>query len=237
MDASRRHVHLGLAAALAAGICLSRPAELAAQRPVEIRASGGAVVSADEYGEGRHGVVLVHGGRFDKSSWTPQARVLAGSGLRVLAIDLRAVADLRAGKESPCVYDAECLAVDVLAAIAHLRATGAEKVSLVGGSLGGGAAAQAAIEAGPGGVDRLVLLAHMSVDAPERIPGRKLFVTSRDDTSGAGPRLPEIRRQFERAPEPKELLILEGNAHAQHLFATDQGEPLLREIVRFLAAP
>jgi pimeloyl-ACP methyl ester carboxylesterase len=148
------------------------------------------------------------------------------------------VADARAGKEAPCIYDAPCLAVDVLVAAAHLRRTGARTVSLVGGSLGGGAAAQAAIDAGPDQeIDRVVLLAHMSVEHPERIPGRKLFVTSRDDASGSGPRLPGIRQQYERAPDPKELLLLEGSAHAQQLFETEQGDRLLREIVRFLNAP
>jgi len=67
--------------------------------------------------------------------------------------------------------------------------------------------------------------------------GRKLFVVARDDANDAGPRLPRIRRQYERAPGPKELLILEGSAHAQFIFETDQGERLMREIVRFLSAP
>jgi hypothetical protein len=31
------------------------------------------------------------------------------------------------------------------------------------------------------------------------------------------------------------LIILDGSAHAQFLFATDQKERLLREIVRFLS--
>jgi pimeloyl-ACP methyl ester carboxylesterase len=201
-------------------------------------AADGGTVLGDEYGTGARSVVLVHGGRYDRTSWRAQAQALAAAGFRVLAVDLRAVADARAGKESACLYDAPCLALDVLAAVAHLRRSGARSVSLVGGSLGGGAAAQAAIDAGPDqAVDCVVLLAHMSIEHPERIPGRKLFVTSRDDASGSGPRLPGIRAQFERAPEPKELLILDGSAHAQQLFDTDQGDRLLREIVRFLGAP
>lgn len=46
-------------------------------------------------------------------------------------------------------------------------------------------------------------------------------------------RLAEIRHQYERAPEPRDLFALEGSAHAQ--FETDQGEQLLREILRFLS--
>jgi len=39
------------------------------------------------------------------------------------------------------------------------------------------------------------------------------------------------------APDPKELLILEGSAHAQFIFQTDQGERLMNEILKFLSAP
>jgi hypothetical protein len=50
-------------------------------------------------------------------------------------------------------------------------------------------------------------------------------------------RLPKIRAQYEKAPDPKELVILEGSAHAQFVFQTDQGERLMQEILRFLLAP
>jgi hypothetical protein len=77
-----------------------------------------------------------------------------------------------------------------------------------------------------------------TTSVPERLQGRKLFIVSRGDIGdGDIPRLPRVRDQFERAPDPKELLILEGPAHAQFLFQTDQGERLMREIVRFLTAP
>jgi dienelactone hydrolase len=127
---------------------------------------------------------------------------------------------------------------DVLAAVRYLHGSGAERVSVVGASFGGWAAAQAAVAAEPGAIERLVLLAASPIDEPERMKGRKLFVTTRDDASGGGvARLPGIRDQYERAPGPKELLILEGSAHAQHVFDTDQGEALLRAIVRFLSEP
>jgi hypothetical protein len=51
------------------------------------------------------------------------------------------------------------------------------------------------------------------------------LIVERDDTSGDEPRLPRMRQQYEKAPEPKALIILEGSAHAQFLFQTDQGEP------------
>ena len=81
-----------------------------------------------------------------------------------------------------------------------------------------------------------MLLAHSPINKPEQIKGRKLFILARDDSNDAGLRLPRIRDQYERAMEPKELVILDGSAHAQFIFATDQGERLMAEILRFLSA-
>jgi hypothetical protein len=67
--------------------------------------------------------------------------------------------------------------------------------------------------------------------------GRKLFIVSRGDLgSGDIPRLAGIRDQYEKAPGPKELIVLEGSAHAQFIFATPEGDRLMREILRFLTA-
>ncbi|MGI8497031.1 MAG: alpha/beta fold hydrolase [Gemmatimonadaceae bacterium] len=211
------------------------PRALRSQEQVSIRTPDGGVVSADVYGAGQRGVVLAHGGRFDKRSWERQARTLASAGFRVVAIDFRPAAEAREGRESPCLYDPSCLAVDVLAAVRYLRQTGSRTVAVVGASLGGGAAAQASVEATPGEIDRLVLLAHMPIASPGKMKGNKLFITTRGDIgSGDVPRLPGIRDQYEKAPGPKALIVLEGSAHAQAIFATDQGPLLMREILRFL---
>jgi esterase/lipase len=208
----------------------------AAPEAVSFGTEDGAVVHADRYGTGAHWVALVHGARFDKASWADQARELAEAGFTALAIDLRGYG--RSGPRAGSDLLHPGYPLDVLAAVRCAREEGAEPVSVVGGSLGGWAAAEAAVRARPGEIDRLVLLAHATIDEPERMPGRKLFVVARGDVRGENvPRLPDIQEQYERAPEPKELLVLEGSAHAQHLFATDEGERLMREILRFLRAP
>jgi pimeloyl-ACP methyl ester carboxylesterase len=216
-------------------LALAGPAS-ADPRTVSFPSPDGGVVYAHLYGEGSHGVVLVHGGRFDKESWREQAQAIAQAGFRALAIDLRGYGRSRGGGESDDPY--EGVHLDVLAAVRYLRAEGATTVSVVGGSFGGGAAADAAVVAKPGEIDRLVLLAHSSIDHPERMQGRKLFITTHDDPYADGsPRLIAIRKQYERAPEPKRLVVLEGSAHAQHVFATEQGERLLQEILKFLSEP
>jgi pimeloyl-ACP methyl ester carboxylesterase len=204
---------------------------------ISIPAADGGVVTADVYGSGERGVVLAHGGRFDRTSWRDQARELAAAGFRVVAIDFRAAVEARAGRETPCLYDEKCLATDVTAAVNYLRSNGARSVSLVGASLGGGAAAQASTDAPPGTIDRIVLLAHMPIAAPEKLQGRKLFIVSRDDLgSGDLPRLPEIQAQYEKAPQPKELIVLDGSAHAQFIYQTGERTRLMREVMRFLNA-
>jgi dienelactone hydrolase len=206
-----------------------------AQAPVSFPTQDGGIVYADLYGKGDRGVVLAHGGRFTKASWAPQARALTEAGFRVLAIDLRVYSPRRDGVELK--LDDGGMHFDVLAAVRYLRKKGAKTVSVVGASMGGDAAADALAEAKPGEIDRLVLLASGEYGQPEKWKGRKLFIVARDDSNGTGPRLPKIRAQYEKAPDPKELIVLEGSAHAQFIFGTDQGERLMREILRFLSAP
>jgi dienelactone hydrolase len=206
----------------------------AAQMAVSFPTEDGGVVYADVYGEADRGIVLAHGGRFNKESWEKQARTLASAGFRVLALDFRGYGKSRGpGWSDP---KSAPLHLDVLAAVHYLRKTGAKTVAVVGGSMGAGAAGDASIDSRPGEIDRLVLLGGSPNEPAEKLKSSTLFIVTRDDSSGDGPRLPRIREQYEKAPEPKALIILEGSAHAQFLFQTDQGERVMREILRFLSA-
>jgi pimeloyl-ACP methyl ester carboxylesterase len=226
-----------LAASAAPGPALADtpPAAPPAASAIVFPARDGWKIHADLYGAGRRGVVLVHGGRFTKESWAPQARVLVEAGFRVLALDLRGFGQSKDGP--PALNPGGGSPLDVLAAVRYLRAHGAKTVSIVGASMGADAAAGASIVARPGEIDRLVLLAGGADEPPEKLKGKKLFLVARDDANDAGPRLPRIRTQFERAKEPKKLVILDGSSHAQFLFGTDQGERLMQEILRFLDGP
>ena len=68
----------------------------------------------------------------------------------------------------------------------------------------------------------------------DKLKSPSLFIVARDDTSGDGPRLPGIQEQYEKAPQPKKLVVLDGSAHAQFLFQTDQAERVMREILQWL---
>src|SRR5260370_4606390 len=71
-----------------------------AQKAVTFPTADGGVVSAGSYGAGEHGVVLAHGGRFNKGSWEKQAQALAAAGYRVLAIDFRGYGQSRGPGDS-----------------------------------------------------------------------------------------------------------------------------------------
>jgi pimeloyl-ACP methyl ester carboxylesterase len=207
-----------------------------AQQTVSFPTSDGGRICADLYGQGTRGVVLAHGGRFNKESWKEQAQELVARGFRVLAIDFRGFGCSTGPGQSD--FDHAPFANDVLAAVRYLKANGAGTVSVVGGSFGGSAAGDASIESAPGEIDRVVLLGGAPNLSAEKLKSRSLFIVARDDTSGSGgPRLPGIRAQYERAPQPKELIVLDGSAHAQFLFQTDQSSRVMREIVQFLSKP
>lgn len=212
----------------------------AAQQTVSFATDDGGTVCADLYGQegsqGSRGVVLAHGGRFNKESWRDQALSLTSAGFRVLAIDFRGYGCSKGpGQEN---FDGAPFEKDVLAAVRYMKAHGAKTVSVVGGSFGGGAAGDASIKSAPGEIDRVVFLGGAPNLPADGLKSRALFIVARDDSEGGGVlRLPGIRAQYEKAPQPKELIVLDGSAHAQFLFQTDQGARVMREIVRFLSAP
>jgi pimeloyl-ACP methyl ester carboxylesterase len=216
--------------ALCASLLLTVPT--LAQEHVTISTDDGAQIAADLYGKSTRGVVLAHGGRFTKESWEPQAEALVRSGFRVLAFDFRGFGQSH-GPGDKDMYTAP-MELDVLAAVRYLHAQGAKTVSVVGGSFGGDAAAKACVEAKPGEISRLVMLASESNASADKIHVPLLEIVGRDDKSSDGPRLPHIQAWFAKAHQPKKIVILDTAEHAQFLFQTEHAETVMREIIRFL---
>lgn len=206
----------------------------AAQEHVTLKTQDGGVVQANVYGKGKRGIVLAHGGLLTKESWSKQAQILAGAGFRVIAIDFRGFGESSGPGQTD--FDSVPHNLDVLAAVKYLRKAGAKTVSLIGGSFGGVAAAQVMADLKPGEIDRLVVLAAKPDAPPEKLTGRKLFIVARDDANSAGPRLPGIRAYYEKALEPKQWMLVDGKAHAQFIFRTDQGDRVMDAILSFLTA-
>jgi pimeloyl-ACP methyl ester carboxylesterase len=205
-----------------------------AQQAVSFPTEDGGIIVADLYGSAERGVVLAHGGRFTKDSWKPQAEELVKAGFRVLAIDFRGFGKSHGPGEKD-FYHAP-FQLDVLAAVRYLKAAGVKSVAVIGGSFGGSAAGDASVASKPGEIDRIVMLGGAPNDSAEKLKSASLFIVARDDGNDDGKRLPGIQKQYEKAPQPKKLIVLDGSAHAQFLFQTDQADRVMREILAFLNA-
>jgi len=224
----------GLLAALAFA-AFARATVTSGQELVTFPTADGGQIDANVYGRGTRAVVLAHGGSFDKESWDEQARTLVAAGFLVLALDFRGY-----GRSSgPGASDplAAPLHLDILGAVEYLLAAGVDSVAIVGGSMGGAAAAEAVAAADLPEISGLVLLASGAGAHPERIRTRTLFIVAGNDLEfGGTPRLVGIRRDYEKVQAPKDLLVLDGSAHAQHLFDTPQGPRVMAAILAFLSA-
>ena len=201
---------------------------------VSFSTEDGGLIYADLYGNSDRGLVLAHGGRFTKESWLPQAQYLVKAGFRVLAFDFRGFGKSHGPGDSD-MFTAP-MQLDVLAAVRYLRHGGAKTVAVMGGSFGGAAAADASIASRPGEINKLILLAAQGNGPAERIKAPLLIIVARDDANDDGLRLPHIRAWFDKASEPKKLIVLDGSAHAQFLFQTNQADRVMKEVLRFLSA-
>lgn len=220
--------------AILAAVLICSTSIASSQELVSFSTADGGRIQADLYGSGASAVVLAHGGRFDKESWEDQARALADAGFLVLALNFRGYGDSRGPGESDAL--AAPLHLDILGAVQYLMESGADSIGVVGGSMGGSAAAEAAAASGPEEISCLILLASGAGERPELIQVPTLFIIARDDLQLDGtPRLVSIREDYEMVQAPKDLVLMDGSAHAQYLFDTPQGSEVMAAIVAFLS--
>lgn len=119
-------------------------------RLITIKATDGVRLGAIQAGAGPRGVVLIPElGREGKCGWWQYAASLAAHGFNVVAIDHRCTggSDCPAG---PAASAPGGLMADIYGAVRAVRATGAVKVALVGGSQGGAEALIAGTRPQPG---------------------------------------------------------------------------------------
>jgi len=191
-------------------------------RYINTSTADGGVVYGDFYPAGERAVVLAHGAIFNRKSWAGLIESLLENNISVLAIDFRGY-----GESSPGSGGKEN---DVLAAMEFLKQQkGISKVSLLGASMGGRAVALAAIKAPPGSIDKIILLSPAPIADTAKLTGNILYIASRHE-----PMLGMIQQQFEKTPEPKKMVLLEGSAHAQHILKTGQKQTLIETIINFL---
>jgi pimeloyl-ACP methyl ester carboxylesterase len=184
---------------------------------VTLTTEDGAELEAALVGDGEVGVVLGHQFRSDLCSWFPFAKQLAERNMRALAIN----------------FASASLDDDMVAGALELKRRGAERIILVGASMGGTAALVAAAKIEVAGV--AALSAPREFSSLDALPAVRdleipaLFLAGRQDTSFA-----RDARQLYRAmsSENKALVVTTGLEHGTDLLQDPKAE---RALLGFLA--
>lgn len=223
-----------------------RSEAVAASEPVTFESSDGTALEGRLFGpdSATAGVVLAHMTGSDQSAWYVDAQRLADDGYRVLTYDARGTcpggeAGCSAGESDPSRFPS-----DMAAAVDLLRRDGAERIGLVGASMGGTTALALAGQA-PGGVEAVVTLSApmafsglaVSSETLAGLPTATLFIAGNGDTQAAA----DAETMQTAAAPPKDLQIVTSDDHGTDLLTGNAGgrvrDLLDAWLARYLVAP
>ena len=198
-------------------------------RIVHFTTDDGVELAGELRGSGPTGVVLSHMFPSDRTSWAPLAHELAGEGTTTLAFDFRGYGDSEGARSIPDIWR------DVVAAIGFLRRRGAERIVLVGASMGGTASLVAAAREE---VDGVITLSAPSTfmgllappEALEAIDEPKLFIAAQGDSGAAA----TAQRFYAESSPPKRVEIVVGDQHGTELLESGQTEVVRSLILSFV---
>jgi pimeloyl-ACP methyl ester carboxylesterase len=207
--------------------------EVRSARPFWFRTSAGAMLVGVGLGRGRTGLVLAHGRDQDLCEWLPRAQSFAEQGYQALTFDFEGFGDSRPGSGPDARLD-----TDVAAAAQQLRRRGAERIILIGSSMGATAALVAATRIRPP-VAGVVSLsgpgAFGAVNAWTAMPRLRvpvLFVAATDDQPFVG----AARAMYRRARAADKRLLVARRGHGSTMLAFPEGGPrVLAAMRRFIA--
>jgi pimeloyl-ACP methyl ester carboxylesterase len=192
--------------------------------------SAGATLVGVVLGSGRSGLVVGHQVGSDLCEWLPKARELASRGYQVLAFDFAGYGDSQAGSGPDARAD-----TDVVAAVEQLRRRGADRVVLIGSSMGGTAVLSAATRIRPpvaGVVSLSGPASFQGVDAGAAVSRLRvpvLLVAGADDQPFAD----DARAMYRAAPvRDKRLLLVPGGGHGTSLLEFGEDAPKVLAAVR-----
>ena len=187
--------------------------------PVSFRTADGVRIAGRAFGDGRVGVVFGHQIDTDQTDWWDLAAALAEEGYAALTLDFRGYCP---GDEAGCSEDGTTADAwrDLLAGAEVLRDRGADRIVLVGASMGGTAAVLAASRADPPVHGVIALSAPsdccgMTIERGdlETVDAPMLFVAGRDDGDA-----PASARQMARwAGTSGRFVILDSGEHGVDL--------------------
>lgn len=182
------------------------------------------------YGQGKTIVICSHMLGTTKKIWIESGipQRLAVLGYEVLAYDFRGNGDSQLPKNT------WLLDVDLRAAVQFAYQQGAQRIVLMGASMGGTASLKVAVEQQVTAVISLSgpqqFTIGVSDDEIRTLKAPKLFLASADDTSFAD----DARHMYAIASEPKELHIYPGDAHGTDIFGGDNGDDPAQRILHFI---
>ena len=206
--------------------------EVRSARPFWFRTAAGAMLVGVLLGRGRTGLVLAHGRGGDLCEWLPWAQRFADQGYQALAFDFEGFGDSRPGSGPDARID-----TDVVAAAGQLRQRGAERIVLIGSSMGATAVLAAATRIRPpvaGVVSLSGPAAFGAVNAWSAMPRLRvplLFVAADDDQPFVG----AARAMYRRARAADKRLLIVGRGHGSSMLAfPDEGPRVLAAVRRFI---
>jgi dienelactone hydrolase/predicted GH43/DUF377 family glycosyl hydrolase len=204
-------------------------------RPVSFSTTDDVILTGSLYGHGKVAVIFSNMGDQHEDSWGAMPPVMADEGYTALTYEFRYWVNNKIDNNL-----AKFAADDLRAAIAFVREQGAEKVVLVGASLGGMATAKVAADQSAASV----IIMGSPLSAPsiglqvekaelQAISAPKFFITSEnDDTVDAS----ALMAMFDLAVEPKQIHVYGGSAHGTKIFDTDNGSDLRDRLLAFIQA-
>ena len=199
---------------------------------VTFETADGATVSGELYGSGKTAVIFSVMGNC-KPGWREFAQLTAAQGFMALTYQWHGCRESGSANEDELKKFVE----DTRAAISFVRDQGAEKIILVGASLGGVASAKLAVESQASG---LIVIASPpsipqwgfeidSADLNTDIP--KLFITAENDNTVPAD---ATRALYDLATEPKEWQMYPGASHGTDLFEGESAQELQQRILEFI---
>ena len=201
---------------------------------VSFTTSDGITLAGTLYGSGSTAIILSNMGDNDPAPWDAFAPGLAGRGYQVLTYKYRYPTRTTRFDSDMANHTLD----DLRAAIAFMREQGAQRLVLVGASLGGMATAKAAATENPAAVviiaspidlsDYDFVVEQTELDA---ITAPKLFVGGQGDQIVP---FADVQQMFDLSPQPKQLHAYPGTAHGVELFRTEHGDDLRQRLIAFI---
>jgi pimeloyl-ACP methyl ester carboxylesterase len=195
-----------------------------------MQTADGVRLYAVEAGSGKTTIVLAHGGSGDLCDTLPYATQLIAAGYRIVTLDFRG-----SGRSGRPAKNWLALGRDFAAAVAHARATGAERVFLVGHSRGGAAIVQntsALRVEGRISLSGMRLWRGYGINDPRGVARNRtpfLYVGTRNDRRAP---LKEALRIFRRiGAVDKRTAIYPGSDHGFSLVESSRFAPRIRALI------